>query len=584
MACDPADSNRFIRSVDTLFGGKIQPHGCPWFSDEAPLILGAQSDKQSLRQLKQKSRLGLPPQLRCAVWISSVVRVANPHQPIQISDSYGTLGTRHILDAAWDSVLQAVFANPSDRMDAVAVAPDLGLTQNGLYKLIHTDYNKWNPCPSNNGAPIPESGKRSLAAVLCAVQQVLGIEYCPLLPDIACILLTHMPESVAYTTLREMIKSSSYFIPVCQKDYYSWCKSFEVFVMRMSSYHFTVLKEIGVLTPEGLEPMFKRFFTTILKRGDVLHFMDIFVVDGSKAVFRLALSFLQLVPKSTLKSLKLTNAESWWGEIRKKTLHPSFDFKKQLDIMYPKFGKIAKRYPRRKLLKQAVSFHGKWALENMSLYIDKTPPKPTGLLNDKHVLLAKPTAVRSNLAKWLPTPLKTTKLDLIYSTEIHGRSFAAFYKECRRTKHTIILIEAILSEGSATIGMFASHAWIVHPSSFGDGECFLFRADPDPVCYNWIPNFSDDTEHQAIREQFMVARHDFIAMGANSGGTNGLRLDNDLASGESYPTVGFENEPLTKAGHERFEVGVVEVYRMMREVDGKAVDGNDDLIWDLEGI
>lgn len=71
--------------------------------------------------------------------------------------------------------------------------------------------------------------------------------------------------------------------------------------MRMSSYHFAVLKKIGVLSPEGLEPVFKRFFTTILKREDVLRFMDIFVVDGSKAIFRLALSFLQLIPKNTLK-------------------------------------------------------------------------------------------------------------------------------------------------------------------------------------------------------------------------------------------------------------------------------------------
>jgi hypothetical protein len=52
MSCHPeSDNKRFIRSVDTLFGGKIQPQNCPWFSDEAPLILGAQSDKQSLKQV-----------------------------------------------------------------------------------------------------------------------------------------------------------------------------------------------------------------------------------------------------------------------------------------------------------------------------------------------------------------------------------------------------------------------------------------------------------------------------------------------------------------------------------------------------
>ena len=265
-------------------------------------------------------------------------------------------------------------------------------------------------------------------------------------------------------------------------------------------------------------------------------------------------------------------------------MEPSFQFKKQVEIMYPKFGKFVKRYPRRRVLKRAISFHQKWAADNMPVYIDQTPPKPIGFLTDHPVTLAKPVDLRSNLAKWLPTVLKTTKLDLIYSTEVHGKSFAAFYKECRRTKHTIILVDAISGSRSATIGMFASHAWVVHPSSFGDGECFLFRADPDPICYNWVPDFSDDTEHQAVREQFMVARNDFIAMGANVDGGNGLRLDNDLNSGESYPTLGFENESLLGPGRERFEIASMEVYRLMREVDGKAVDGDDEMLWDLEGL
>jgi hypothetical protein len=265
-------------------------------------------------------------------------------------------------------------------------------------------------------------------------------------------------------------------------------------------------------------------------------------------------------------------------------MSPSFRFKQQVEIMYPKFGKFVKRYPRRIVLKRAISFHQKWALDNMPVYIDQTPPKALGFLTEHPVTLAKPTSIRSNLAKWLPTVLKTTKLDLIYSTEIHGRSFVSFYKQCRRTKHTIILVEAISGSRSATIGMFASHAWVVQPSSFGDGECFMFRAEPDPVCYHWAPDFSEDTEHQAVRDQFMVARNDFIAMGANLEGTNGLRLDNDLNSGESYPTLGFGNQSLLGPGRDRFEITSMEVYRLMREVDGKAVDGDDEIIWDMEGL
>jgi hypothetical protein len=37
-----------------------------------------------------------------------------------------------------------------------------------------------------------------------------------------------------------------------------------------------------------------------LREKDVLRFMDVFVIEGQKAIFRLALSLLQLIPKKDL--------------------------------------------------------------------------------------------------------------------------------------------------------------------------------------------------------------------------------------------------------------------------------------------
>lgn len=63
----PEDTS-FVKSVDTLFGAgaEVPAEKCSWFSDKPPLVLGAKNDKRSLKSLKQKCRLGLPPQLRCA--------------------------------------------------------------------------------------------------------------------------------------------------------------------------------------------------------------------------------------------------------------------------------------------------------------------------------------------------------------------------------------------------------------------------------------------------------------------------------------------------------------------------------------
>ena len=295
------------------------------------------------------------------VWISSVVRVSNPHEPVQISDSYGTVGKKKILDAGWDSVISTVFPNSSDSDDAIA--PNFGLTQSVLTRLIKSDYCNWKQSDRNNyhvdvdfddnGCDamlqksnscdvfaIPDTGVKSLTLVLCAVHQVLGIEFCPLVPDIATILLTHMTESYAFATIRTILNDSSYFIPVSQKGHYSWCKTYKFFVRKMFPVRFKSMEKCGALSPDGLDPIFKRFFTLILSRRvslaaaiinaffarflfspigtnlrflnivflspsmrlkDILRFMDIFLVEGYKAVFRLALSLVSLISIEELK-------------------------------------------------------------------------------------------------------------------------------------------------------------------------------------------------------------------------------------------------------------------------------------------
>ena len=571
------ESNTFVYSVDNIFGQDIKREKCGWFGERPPLVLGAKNDKQSLKRLKQKCHQGLPPYLRCAVWIASVRRAANPQLPVEETDGYGTVGNQKIIESKWEFALNAVFPNQADREDAVA--PDLGLSQEVLNQLIHVEY------------PIPEEGAKKLTLVLCALQQVVGIEYSPTIPDIATLLLTHMPASYTYATIREMINDTSQFIPVSQKEYYSWCKTYQFYVQKQSSAHHKAMKSCGALSPEGLDPIFKRFFTSILNRRDVLHFLDIYMLEGCKAYFRLALSLIKLIPKKELGKLNLADSESWWNEIRKKTFHPDFTLTKHLPLMYPKADKVImmklKLYPNRRMLRRALKYHEKWATENMPVYIDETPPKPIGyiLSDEKPITLAKRTVLRSNLAKWLPVSLKTTKLDLIYSTEVHGRSLASFYNQCNRYKNTIVLIEANVDNTTAIIGMFASAGWQVNPNSYGDGECFMFRAHPNPKVFNWTPDFAgiDSVESQAIREQYMVAKPGFLAMGANAEGTNGIRLDEYFTDGESYSALGFDNEPLPGRNRSKFDIGVVEAYRLIREVDGGAV-GVEEKVWDLNGL
>ena len=569
----------FVESVDTLFGCQVIPVACDdRFPSGPPLVKGGRNknDKRSLKLHKTMCRSGLPPQYRCAVWITSVTRIANPQLSISEIESYGTIAHAKNINAKWSYALGMTFPNPQDRDDAIA--PDFGLGQKMLHQLYY-DYGEWNTTVTTlpqqgNKKSIPTDGVKALTSVLCVIHQVLGIEYCPILPDIAMILLTHMPESYVFATIREMIDDTSHFLPVSQKDYYAWCKTYAFFVERMFPHHYKMMKKCGVLDPTtgGLDPIFKRFFITLLKREDLLRFMDIFVIEGGKAIFRLGLSMLHLIPKKTIGLLQITDSSSWWNEIRRRTHDRPFSFQAHLHLMFPKFETISKRYPRRSLLGRMNRFHEKWALEIMPTLIDEISSKPLGVTSSSSsgCVLAKQANVRVNLANWLHPSLKSTKLDLIYSTEKHGRSFVSFYNQCHKTKNTVLLVEAINGNDSSIVGMFASHAWAINHHSIGDGNCFLFRIDPVPTCWYWTPDVHastnlHDLENLAVREQFMIARSDFIAMGANREGTNGLRLDSDLSKGESHSAAGFDNEPLPGQHHKTFDVGIVEVYQLVRD-------------------
>ena len=102
-----------------------------------------------------------------------------------------------------------------------------------------------------------------------SINQYLTKEIIYTIHNAAAVLLTHMPESYAFSTIREMMNdTSNNFLLVCQKDYYSLCKSYATFVKKILPAHYKVMEACGALDPKngGLDPIFKRFFTTLLKR------------------------------------------------------------------------------------------------------------------------------------------------------------------------------------------------------------------------------------------------------------------------------------------------------------------------------
>jgi len=256
------------------------------------------------------------------------------------------------------------------------------------------------------------------------------------------------------------------------------------------------------------------------------------------------------------------------------------------------------------------------------------PPPPRDLDIEPIVpRLATSTYSRTKLAEWLPLSLRFTKLDLVYSTSHHGRTLENLYRCVGKSTHTILLVEPYEDFGSdsnqkVVIGMYASQVW--HPSRkvYGDGRSFLFRLVEDAggtsskkntttdgeaksndtggdrglksACWKWHPpadlldfgssshTTSEDQDdsiysnsssrksssHTAMLETFQISTKDFLSLGGNDNGGSGLRLNEDLTRGESSTAAGYRNDPLLPSAGGMFEVGSVEVYQLVRQMDG----------------
>ena len=216
----------YVMSVDSLNGKGIDQRMIEGWSDKPPLFQD-QKNPDSLRTLKAMCRGGIPPALRSAVWITSIVRVARPYQTKQETDEFGTLAKVKILDHGWEYVLKNMFPDTSD-LEAAAI-PNFGNDPKEVEALLIRDH----MAATENDSEKVQKGVKQLTLVLYAVKENLGIEYCPLLPDLCAYLLSVMPVSYAYTCLREMTNAGDHYFPMSKVEHLSWCKTFANLMRKM---------------------------------------------------------------------------------------------------------------------------------------------------------------------------------------------------------------------------------------------------------------------------------------------------------------------------------------------------------------
>ena len=537
MDTPPSLSSMFIQSVDTLRGREIPLEISPLWNERPPLLVGPRGTPETTTLLKGLLRkTGVPPPLRCAVWLSNVMQIVHPHSDWE---DYRTLNKARALDYAYEQLT----VPPVEEVSFLV--PDTS-----------------------------EAGKEAVHRVLACVRHVTGLDQAPLLPTLVQLLLTHMSESYTFCCLRELTHSASWYLPTHPREHEALRRTFRDVLYKLHPQTAEYLEDRGVL--DNLDPILKDFFIGLLPLPMVLRILDIYTLEGYKVLFRFGVALLVLYKRHAAEEcIVISNADDFWHTLQHWGPYVKFEFLQRK--AYGLHGRMVRqqmRFPSRNILQRILQLE----LEDLKDFSeDEVLPEPLGLVEVNEVMdyeEVKPVLLqnvdhRQALASWVPLALRLTNLQLLYSTNFHGRSLERLYNKLQCTKHSILVAEVLGSP--YVVGLYASQAWRPSPHVYGDGGCFLFRLAPDTECYKWTPRATEDDQGTALLEQFMVARENYLSLGGNPDGSSGLRLNEDLTRGESSTAVGFDNPPLHGGSDSVFSVGLVEVYGLVRQIDGRSV-------------
>ena len=273
----------------------------------------------------------------------------------------------------------------------------------------------------------------------------------------------------------------------------------------------------------------------------------------------------------------IDNALNYWNSVTSYTHSEKFNFEILL-VRALGIKKVLRKFsfPNRNKIKSIMKRNESWAneqsIENATDDMNQSMHKPIPYVHNeqKKCELVVPGTHRMNLHRWIPISLHDTKLDLVFSTNIHGRSLEVLYSKLTYVRCSLFLIE-VLQTGHV-VGMFTANPIkrnLVHTA----GECFIFTLSPNAKCFQWNPSNNPSPNQQNNTDLSLVVKDDYIAMGINKNGSCALRINEDMTEGESYACSIYNNVPLAGDELKEFEIGLVEVYQFIR-FDNKAVGSN----------
>ncbi|XP_016327649.1 TBC1 domain family member 24-like isoform X1 [Sinocyclocheilus anshuiensis] len=448
----------------------------------------------------------------------------------------------------------------------------------------------------------------SVHAVLsCIAGQFPDISHCPSLPAVTALLLHwSADEAQCFESVSRMLACNE---PGCRLldqtflAYQSACMTFGDLVHK----YCPAAHKLMVATATDVLEVYSDWQRWVL--GDLpfsfaARVMDVYLVEGYKVLYRVALAILKFYRKQrTAAGLALTKQDS--AAVRS-------------DIQ-AFVQNIGKSVTPDKLLEKAFSIRlfSRKEITLLQLANEKSlqqkgiTVKQKSFIKRQNVQLAVNADNFSSeivsakeirdIWSWIPERFALCQPQLLFTTSTHGCSLNRFYSHCEGYEPTLMLIRTTDGE---VCGAFLSTDWEEWKrggnklSFFGTGECFLFRMKPEMERYEWVvikhPELanaaqSTDDEQTGANDNgapqslekpatdpshlspFLSARHfnlnsrntsmfmagnvDSIIIGGGEG--NALYIDSELNHGRTERCLTFDNPPLCA---ESFQIALLEVW------------------------
>ncbi|NWX13481.1 TBC24 protein, partial [Aegotheles bennettii] len=462
---------------------------------------------------------------------------------------------------------------------------------------------------SSSSLPLPEFVDNSLVPtyclnaegvgavrkiILCIANQFPDISFCPALPSVVALLLHYSKdEAECFEQVCRILACNDPSKRLIDQTFLAFESSCMTFGDLVNKYCQAAHKLMVAVSEDVLEVYsdWQRWLFGELPLVYIARVFDVFLVEGYKVLYRVALALLKFFHK--VRAGQPMESDSIQQDIRAfvrdiaKSVSPERLLEKAFAI---------RLFSRKEI--QLLQMANEKALQQKGITV-KQKRQNVHLAVHAENFKSEIVSVKEmrDIWSWIPERFALCQPLLLFTTLEHGCSLSRFYSHSEGHEPTLLLIKTTAKE---VCGAYLSTDWSERRrggnklSFFGTGECFVFRLQPEVERYEWViikhPELatagSEPENHSSPAPStlssvlsdpsdrlspFLSARHfnlpsktasmfmagssECIIIGGGDG--QALYLDADLNHGRTSHCNTFNNQPLCS---ESFQISVLEVW------------------------